>query len=334
MVTRLLDKIMNKSFNNSDSSLLSRLVFTLCLFIFSLGVFSNSVFAGIETSFLYSLSNFSGPVKYRWANVLVDLTRNEVYVVDSSGKDIRIFNDQGMEIFRFDEDLSLGQVIDLAVKEDGNILVLSKTGQNTTIIVCDFRGRPKSELELKDLPSSFSGFSPHRLVYKKGLLYLLDVRAMKIVVTEPNGTFRKGYEIFSLLQIEDKKRGDTQIEGFAVDQEGNILFTIPVLFSAFRLSPEGQIWGFGRAGGAPGGFNIAAGIAADHRGYYYVADRLKSAVIVFDRNLRFVKEFGYRGFRPDNLIAPKDLAVDAEGRLYVSQVKVKGISVFKITYNQ
>ena len=314
--------------------MLSRLVFVFCLISFSLGVFSNNVFAGIETSFLYSLSNFSGPVKYKWANVSTDPTTNEVYVIDSRGKDIRVFNDQGMEIFRFDEDRSLGQVMDLAVKEDGDILVLSKAGRDITVVLCDFRGAPKSELELKDFPPSFSGFSPQRMVYKKKLLYLLDVRTMKIVVTEPDGTFRNGYEIASLIEIEEKKIDSTQIDGFTVDHEGNILFTIPVLFSAYRLSPEGKLWVFGRPGGAPGGFNVAAGIAADDRGYYYVADRLKSAVIVFDKNLRFVKEFGYRGLRPSNLLAPKYLAVDGEGRLYVSQLTIKGISVFKITYNQ
>jgi DNA-binding beta-propeller fold protein YncE len=325
---------MTTSCNNPESRLLSSLFITLCLLIFCLGFFPSSVFAGIETSFLYSLSNFSGPIKYKWANVSIDRTRNEVYVVDSSGKDIRVFNDQGMEIFRFDADLSLGQVIDLAVKEDGDILVLSQTGRNITIILCNFRGLLKSELKLKDLPPSFSGFSPHRVVYKKGRLHLLDLRTMKIVVTEPNGTFRSGYDISSLIQIEEKKIGSTEIEGFTVDEEGNILFTIPVLFSAYRLSPDGRIWVFGRPGGAPGGFNVAAGIAADEKGYYYVADRLKSAVIVFDRNLRFVKEFGYRGPGPSNLLAPKDLAVDGEGRLYVSQLTFKGISVFKITYNQ
>jgi hypothetical protein len=63
-----------------------------------------------------------------------------------------------------------------------------------------------------------------------------------------------------------------------------------------------------------------------------VADRLKSAVLIFDKNFKFVREFGYRGSKPDNLAGPRDLGLDAEGRLYVSQLASRGVSVFKITY--
>jgi DNA-binding beta-propeller fold protein YncE len=71
---------------------------------------------------------------------------------------------------------------------------------------------------------------------------------------------------------------------------------------------------------------------ADDRGYYYVADRLKRAVLIFDKDFQFQGQFGYRGSRPDNLIGPKNLALDGEGRLYVSQLRSRGVSVFKITY--
>jgi hypothetical protein len=63
-----------------------------------------------------------------------------------------------------------------------------------------------------------------------------------------------------------------------------------------------------------------------------VSDRLKSAVLIFDKNFKFVKEFGYRGRKPHNLISPRDLSLDAKGRLYVSQLSSRGVSVFKITY--
>ena len=63
-----------------------------------------------------------------------------------------------------------------------------------------------------------------------------------------------------------------------------------------------------------------------------MADRLKSAVLIFDRDFQFQLEFGYRGIRPENLIGPRNLALDAKGRLYVSQLGGRGISVFKITH--
>jgi len=155
---------------------------------------------------------------------------------------------------------------------------------------------------------------------------------MRIAVTDENGLFEKGYDLFSILKVEDNKRGDTVIGGFSLDREGNMLFTVPVFFSAYTLSPEGKVRSFGIPGSAPGRFGIVGGIVADDRGNYYVADRLKCAVIIFDKNFKFQKEFGYRGSRPHNLIGPKDLALDNQGRLYVSQLRGRGVSVFKITY--
>jgi sugar lactone lactonase YvrE len=187
-------------------------------------------------------------------------------------------------------------------------------------------------VELKNFPPDFSDFLPVRLIYRQEMLYLLDSNSLKIAVTDANGVFQNGYDLGSLAGIEETKKDRTDIDGFSVDSEGNMLFTIPVKFEAFVLSPDGEIISFGRPGGAPGKFNNVGGIVEDDKGYYYVADKLKSAVLVFDKDFRFQLEFGYRGFRPENLTSPRNLALDSQGRLYVSEIGNKGISVFQITY--
>ena len=293
---------------------------------------SNAVEAAVEASFLHKLSNFSGPIPYNWVNVHVDKETNEIYVVDTRAKDVAVFNEQGMEIYRFADDLLLGTAVDLTFPGDGNILVLSRDGTSRKIIVCNFRGEPIRELELKDIPPEFAGFTPNRLIYRQGLLYLLAPGSLKIVVADATGVFLRGYDLCSLLGIAEDKKDGIDLGGFSVDPEGNILFTIPVKFIAYRLSPDGTLTGFGRAGGSPGRFNNIAGIVADDQGYYYVADKLKSAILVFDHNFNFQLEFGYRGLRPGNLFGPKHLALDSQGRLYVSQFGSKGVSVFKITH--
>jgi DNA-binding beta-propeller fold protein YncE len=77
-----------------------------------------------------------------------------------------------------------------------------------------------------------------------------------------------------------------------------------------------------------------AGIVSDERGYFYVADRLKNAILVFDPDFRFMYQFGYIGPRPDNLFGPKYLALDSRNRLYVSQLRDQGVSVFDIIYDE
>ena len=297
-----------------------------------LGIMGTDALAQIETAFLYRLSNFDGPVPFNWANIQVDETRNEIYVADTRIGEIQIFNDKGMQIYRFGDDGSLGSILDVAVRGDGNILVLSRTKQKPIILLCNYMGLPLATLDLQNLPPDFSDFSPSRLVYKFGQLYLLDQRSLRLAVTDPNGRFIKGYDIGSMIEADDSKRAATEIGGFSVDRQGNMLFTVPVLFRAYRLTPDNKLSGFGRPGSAPGRFNVVGGIVADDQGYFYVADRLKSAIIVFDKNFKFQTEFGYRGLKPHNLIGPKNLGLDNEGKLYVSQLSSKGVSVFKITH--
>ena len=296
------------------------------------GVFLSQAAAAIETHFLYQLSNFQGPVSSTWARIHVDEKKNEIYVINQRETDIRIFNDLGMEVYRFGDDGSLGGVLDLVVEEKGNILVLSRGRYNVSIIVCDFRGEPISELKLKNLPEDFSGFSPTRMAFWNNRLYLLDSNALMLVVTDTEGVFLNAYDLLALIGLEEKKRDQVEVVGFSIDAHGNVLFSLPVLFKVFKLFPDGTITSFGEPGGAPGKFNLAGGVVADDRDNYFVADWLKSVVQVFDKDFTFQTQFGYRGTSQDNLVAPKYLALDSQGRLYVSQVNNRGISVFKIDY--
>ena len=322
--------------NRLQSLMLTIKGFSLFILTISITLFltcPNKVLAGIETSFLYRLSSFSGPLSFNWAHIAVDEARNEIYVLDPKLLNISVFNEQGMEVYHFGDDGGLGYPVDLAFDNQSNILVLSKSSSTSPIIKCNFRGEPIAQVALKNFPPDFSPFTPNRIVSRQGLFYLLDSGGLRLAVTDANGLFQHGYDLGNLAGIEENKRDGTDIDGFSVDSAGNILFTIPVKFAAFVLTPDGKLIQFGRPGGAPGKFNNVGGIVADDQGYYYVADKLKSAILVFDKDFKFQLEFGYRGIRPGNLNGPKNLALDSQGRLYVSQLG-SGISVFQITYEK
>lgn len=307
----------------------SKLLFIgLALFL----AFPASAGAVVQSVFLYKLSDFTGVIPCDWTRVAVDWERNETYVLYQNI--IRVFNESGMEIYRFGDDLALGQINDVAVDGEGNILLLSYANINGTpkgaVSLCNYRGELRSKIEWKNFPPDFSNYSPSSMVYRDGLLYFMSGTGMSVVVTDANGNFRKGYDLFPLLGIEEKKRGSVEITGFSVDDRGNILFTVAVLFKAYVLSPDGKLASFGRPGGAPGLFNVVAGIAADSKGNYLVADKLKSAVMVFDSNFNFLTQFGYRSARPGSLIVPYDIAIDRKDRIYISQAHKQGVSVFKL----
>jgi DNA-binding beta-propeller fold protein YncE len=290
------------------------------------------VSAGVDTTFMYTLSDFNGPIPYNWATIRFDESSNEMYVIQPIDNNVRVFNQNGMEIYRFGEDGSLGVINDIAVRNDGNLLVISQKNMQTAILLCNYRGELLSELKIQNLSPDFAGFTPDTMIFRHGRLYLLNSQTLKIVVTDSQGRFETGYDIASLVNIDDKKRQEKQIGGFSVDSQRNMMFTIPVLFTAYTLSPDGEINSFGISGSAPGRFGVIGDIARDDSGNFYVADLLKSVVLVFDKNLEFQTEFGYRGLNPENLIGPKNLALDVDGRLYVSQLRGRGISVFQVTH--
>jgi streptogramin lyase len=317
------------------SKLFKTKLFMLFAILF-LMAYSPPVWAEVKASYLYRLSSFTGPIPYSWVELAVDKEKNELYVCDGSDRSVRIFNENGMEVYNFGEDSDLGNIniTHLAVDKDGNILLLSykweAKGTSYSIIRCNFRGEVISRFEPRNLPSDFSGFSPSRIIYKEGRLYLVDKNLMKVAVTDMSGAYLDGYDLAALLGFDEKKRANTGIVGFNVDKEGNIFFTIPVIFQAFKLSPDGKITAFGQRGSAPGKFNIVGGIASDDKGYLYLTDTLRCVVMVFDKDFKFLKEFGYRGFWPENLIAPMELTVDNKGRIYVSQSARRGVSVFQV----
>ncbi len=307
----------------------------LILVILMMMVCSFSAQAAVRGSFVYKLSDFTGSIPYGWSRVVADKERNEVYVLYQNT--IRVFNESGMEIYRFGDDLDLGQIVDVAVDKNGDIFLLafkqSEGEVNGEIIRCNFRGEPKSSMELKNMPREFSKFFPNRMVYQDGNFYLASLMGLSVVVADQQGNFKKSYDLFSLLELEEKERGNVEMIGFSVDREGNILFTVPALFRACILSPDGKLNWFGKAGSASGGFNIIAGIVRDSKGNYLVVDKLKCAVMVFDQNFKFITQFSERGYKPGYLIAPDDIAIDNGDRIYVTQVVRKGVSVFRLVYS-
>jgi DNA-binding beta-propeller fold protein YncE len=303
--------------------------------LISLLLCSTKAVAAINTSYLYSFSNFTGRIPYTWPGLSIDQERGEIYVISQGS--VSIFNSVGMEIYRFGDDRALGIITDVAAEQDGNILVLSSTwegiaGNITSVLRCNYRGELKDTVELKGLPQEFSQLRPNRLVYWKGNIYLADLGARKIVVTDSSGAFVDGYDVGANLAKDEKPGSENNMAGFNVDRDGNMLFTVPTRFEAFRMSRDRKVESFGSPGNIDGKFNVVGGIASDDRGYIYVVDILKSVVMVYDKDFNFQMQFGHRGTGRGSLAAPQQVEV-MHDKLFVNQARNLGVSVFRIQYD-
>ena len=258
----------------------------------------------------------------------MDRTRDETYVIYQNV--VRVFNQSGMQIFSFGEDLDVGHIVDLAVLPDGSLVLLSGKDSTTLVTRCNYRGVPIGRIEISKLPPG-PAFQPNRLVFASGLYYFVSLASGNVVVTDAKGEFRKQIALLGELnQDENKKGSGAEVSGFTVDHEGNIFYTVPTLFKAYKLSADGTATSFGSPGSAAGKFGVIAGIAVDSHGNILVADKLKCVVMAFDKDFRFLGEFGYRGAAKQNLILPDDRTIDSKDRLYVSQARRRGISVFAL----
>jgi hypothetical protein len=283
-------------------------------------------------SYLYRLSSFSGTVPYNDARLHADEEHGEILAV--AGNTVRVFNGAGMEIYKFDSDPVAGQMVDVAAVSGGDLVLLvypqaPAPGVPTwSLVRVDFRGVPRGRVPVTGLPPETEGMRPDTIFFRDGRLLLVDRAQWRAVAAGPEGSVQKVWDLQALSGLPEKERGRNDMGGVNLDPKGALLFTVPTIAKAFVLPLDGKPRVFGRSGSAPGSFGIPAGIAADEMGRLFVADRGRGVVMVFDPQLELLTEFG-NDDGPAGLSRPGDLLC-AGGKLYVTQSRDRGISVFRI----
>lgn len=284
------------------------------------------VAAAFELRYEHDLATPSGKLRTGSVMLSSDPYTGEVYVIGYG--QVRIFNPAGMQVFSFGDDADAGSIRGVAALESGDLVLLALKDGRTSLVRADYRGEVIGPFHLSGLPDGLAEFGANRLLQGDGKLFLVDERGMRLLVATEAGAYVASYDLAELAAAAEK-RDEIGISGCGVDTGGRFLFTVAPLFKVHVLAPDGTVRVFGRPGGAPGKFNVVAGVGADEEGRIYVVDALKSAVSAWDPDLSFLGEYGYRGSRPGNLVRPSALVVSG-GRVYVSQSGTSGVAVFRI----
>lgn len=288
-------------------------------------------------AFSFLLSDFSGVVRAGEARVVVDPEHGEVYV--AQGRDVHVFNAFGMEVHRFQTELDLGPIRDLAVLSDGSLVVLAydtsapAESPQPLLSIHDFRGRRVRVQALSGAWEGLPEFRPNRLFLQRDRLLLLSTQQMLAAAATLDGTVVETLDLAALLGVPEDERDDFQISGAGMDPNGNLALSVAVLFRVFLVTPDGKVLAsWGKSGSAPGAFGNTGGIDVDARGRVFVVDRIRKVVLIFDADERhtFLREFGGDPRELGRLAMPSDVVTDGNGRVYVTQVGSGGVSVFQV----
>jgi len=299
------------------------LLLVLCLPAYAL--------AEYQTNYVYSLSDFSGTKPFSGARLALDAAKKEIYAM--TGETVSVFNSNGMEVYRFDYDPTIGVVSDILATSDQKLILLARKGPRTRLVLCNFRVEPLREIELTGLPEELKGFGPDRIFARNGRLYLASSSNMKVVVTDEQGAFISSRDLGKDAGMTEKEIRESGLGGITLGHDGSFIFSVPAAAKLFVVSPDGSTKVFGKRGSATGRFGVITGVAEDRDGNILVVDKLRTVVMVFDRNFVLLKEFGRRGMRPGELIAPDDILVDSDNKVYISNLRKRGVVVFQLTSN-
>lgn len=292
--------------------------------------------SALSVKYQYRLSNFSGVVPYSDVQIFADRYHDEVYV--GEGDAVRVFNAAGMEIFQFSHDaMASGSISDLAVDKSGDVLILSyrppapdRPG-GAQVTRYDYRGEAERIVEVSGLPADLGDFVPNRMALQGDEIAFASTSRCLIVFTDLSGGYRRHVDLLEAIPKGDTAREGAELGGFFIDGDGAIIYTIPTAFRAFRRNPDGTTVSWGKAGSAPGAFGVVGAVLEDDAKDVFVADRARGVVLAFDRNLKFIREFGRRGGRDEQLTRPGAMVLGNGGALYVTQLGFHGVAVFSIS---
>jgi predicted membrane-bound mannosyltransferase/DNA-binding beta-propeller fold protein YncE len=128
----------------------------------------------------------------------------------------------------------------------------------------------------------------------------------------------------------------SQPAGLAVDAAGNLYVADSRNNRIQKFDPQGMVTTvLGQGGDKEATFNEPWKAAVDKSGNVYVADTWSHRILKFDPNLDFVKEWGkpftalgQREPDLDELFGPRDIAIDADGNLLITDTGNKRVVKF------
>jgi len=253
--------------------------------------------------------------------VAADPVTGEIFVCDSRRNRIVIFDERGLYRDQITGGDAFSSPRDLAVDPSGRLVVLANRDRRPAIVNLDFDGLFLGEVALAELPAGV--LHPYltsvALSPSGDRLYLVDTANLRLWIVERKGTVIGSVDL--ARGVTDESQRHDIVLGHVDVYGDRVLMAVASAGEVWIYDLDGKRQGWvGRKGttGCRLAFPIAA--ALDQEGVVTILDQQR--MIVQRRALsgnRCLSEYLGIGLAPGYLYFPQDLALDAAGRLYISQ---------------
>lgn len=248
----------------------------------------------------------------------VAVGRDRVYVTDSKGNQVNVYNKAGKFILSFgQEGNQKGQFIypnAIAIDGDNNIYVGEI--QNHRIQVFEPNGKYIRTIS----GTKENMITPLAITIHGSSLYISD-RTGQIIIMDLNG------KVMSKFSKPGTKEGMLNYpNGLVVANDGRIFVSDTGNSRVQIFSPQGIYLQTLNTRGSE--LNLPRGIAFDDLGQLYVVDVFNHNILVFGANLSFLYSFGERGMEEGFFNFPNGIAVDNEFKIYITDRENQRVQVF------
>lgn len=287
----------------------------------------------VTANYLYDLTGYGTDSRFDHPqDIFVDGEHGEVFVADSRGHRVKIFNTSGMLLFQFGSSQKMRTPSSVAVDSRGFIYVVHGYRGGRHVSVYNYRGIFQRTLSFEDLPLDVSLVQPNGVaVDGADRLYVLDDNntVKRFFVFGPDGEFIKSIRI--MADLDEKMTKESFCGRPYIAKDGTLYVSNPMVGTVYAYSPDGEfLRTIGEKGSTPGKLTFPADVAEDSEGHVLVLDSMRNNVVIFERDGRFVSEFGGFGLRDGWFYSPISIAVDPENRAYIGQVVNDRVQVLQL----
>ncbi len=252
--------------------------------------------------------------------VAADLHTGELFVCDTRKNRLLIFDSDGLLSFQIPGGDVFSGPMDIAIDPEGYLLVAANHGRKRTLVELDFDGLFLREIPLSKLP----GGSVEPVVTSVALspdgarIYALDTANLRLWIADRAGHVSTSADLAPGLSEHERRDlilgkvdvyGDTVL--VAVRSAGEIRL--------FDLDGS-QRTRVGNKGTSPCRLGSPVAAALDESGQLVIVDQQRMVILLWSvKGNRCLDEAYGLGISPGFLYYPMDLALDRQGRIYVTQ---------------